>query len=87
MTANINNIRRKACICFDSLCSVLNENIRDGKITIDCEDIQEHMDDLRHLILVLAMCYEKDNPEFIDVFEELYPNKTDTMKLFNDIEQ
>lgn len=74
MEVNFNNLRKKTCIAYDRLGRKLNSSINeDGCVEVPAEEIQAQMDDLKQLIGSIAMCYNKDDPNMIDVFEETYP--------------
>ena len=49
---------------------------------IDCDEIQRDMDDLKQLIGSIAMCYNENDRDMKDVFEEIYPDEK-TMVDFN----
>lgn len=49
---------------------------------IACDEIQREMDDLKQLIGSIAMCYNENDPDMKDVFEEIYPDQK-TMVDFN----
>ena len=51
-------------------------------LVVEMEDIQEELDDLRDYIGGIAMVYQKDDPKFANVFEEVYP-KGKQMAPFN----
>ena len=51
---------------------------------VDAEDIQEHMDDLRMLIMSICCVYEEGNEEFADVSEQVDANGG--VAYFNEIE-
>ena len=73
MEVNFNNLRTKTCIAYDRLARKLNSSINeDGCVEVPAEEIQDQMDDLKQLIGSIAMCYNKDDPDMIDVFEEIY---------------
>jgi hypothetical protein len=82
MEVNFNNLRKKACYAYDRLAKKLNYAIGDyekrysekGTLMIECDDIQEEMDDLKNLIGAIAMCYNENYPDMKDVFEEIYPD-------------
>ena len=90
MEVNFNNLRKKTCFAYDRLASKLNAAIKHYEkshndknyLTVHVDDIQEEMDDLKQLIGSIAMCYNPDDPDAIDVFEEIYPGEK-TMKDFN----
>lgn len=76
MKVNFNNLRKKACYAYDSLARKLNESIdKDSDsyedIQISSEDIQEEMDELRYLIMSIAMVYEEGNEDFKDILEDV----------------
>jgi hypothetical protein len=82
MEVNFNNLRRQACIAYDSLCQELNSAIdEDGDIQISAHEIQRSMDDLLMMICAIAFCYEEGNPDMIDVYSELYGDGS--MESFN----
>jgi len=91
MNVNFNNVRKKACLAYDNLVEKLNKSIADynaeysinGKVMINSEDIQQELDDLKQCIGTIAMCYEDENPDMIDVFEVLYPGRGESMVDFN----
>lgn len=76
MKINFNNVRKQACYAYDRLVDTLNEN-RDEEdkntIVIDADDLYDVMNDLRMMIGSIAMTYEEDNAEFMDMYEEIYP--------------
>jgi len=51
-----------------------------GYVLIDAETIETEINDLRMLIGTIASVYETDNPNFIDVFTELYPDDKKEME-------
>ena len=74
MEVNFNNLRKKTCIAFDRLTRKLNSSINDnGDVEIPAEQIQAQMDELKQFIGSIAMCYNPNDPEMKDVFEEIYP--------------
>lgn len=82
MKVNFNNLRKRACFAYDRLAIKLNDAIKEyeseysegGKLIIDCDEIQREMDELKQLIGGIAMCYNEDDPDMKDVFEEIYPD-------------
>lgn len=89
MSVNFNNLRKQAVYSYDRLVDKLNESISEDDwgrkmVQIDPEDIQEDLDDLRRLILSIAMVYEDGNPDFKDVSEEINIEK---IKCFNEEEE
>jgi hypothetical protein len=80
MEVNFNNLRKQTCLAYDSLTKKLNNAITQYEkgysekrsIFIDCDEIQEEMDELKSLIGSIAMCYEENNADMEDVFEKLY---------------
>lgn len=83
MEVNFNNLRKKTCYAYDRLAKKLNYSIKEyekeysekGKLLIDCDEIQSEMEELKQLIGSIAMCYNKDDPDMKDVFEEIYPGE------------
>ena len=57
------------------------DNIK-GYVLIDADYIQDELDTLRQMIGTIAMTYEKQNEDFTDIFEEVYP-KGKHMNFFN----
>ncbi len=45
-----------------------------GNVLVDSEDIQKHMDELRSLIMTIAMVYEPNDEKFKDMTEEIDSN-------------
>jgi hypothetical protein len=60
-----------------------------GHVLIDAEDIQKEMDDLRMLIGSIAGTFEEDNPNFKDIYDEVYPLNDESKRMvsFNDEEE
>jgi len=83
MEVNFNNLRKRTCFAYDRLATKLNNAIKDyekeycdkGILIIDCNEIQHEMDELQQLIGSIAMCYNENEPDMKDVFEEIYPNE------------
>jgi len=81
MEVNFNNLRKKTCFAYDRLANKLNSAIKEyekeysenGSLLIDCNEIQSEMDELKQLIGSIAMCYNPNDPDMKDVFEEIYP--------------
>ena len=90
MEVNFNNLRKKTCYAYDRLANKLNNAIKEyekeysekGTLMIDCDEIQREMDELKQLIGSMAMCYNENDPDMKDVFEEIYPDEK-TMVDFN----
>ena len=90
MKVNFNNIRKQACYAYDNLANKLNnaikeyekEHLEKGYLLIDCDEIEEEMNDLQMLIGTIAMCHNEDDPDMVDVFKEIYPDGK-TMICFN----
>lgn len=85
MSVNFNNLRKQAVYSYDRLVDKLNNSISEDDwgrkvVQIDPEDIQEDMDDLRRLILSIAMVYDENNPDFKDVTEGM---NIENVKFFN----
>ena len=82
MEVNFNNLRKKTCYAYDRLANKLNIAINEyeneysekGSLLIECDEIQREMDDLKQLIGSIAMCFNNDDPDMKDVFEEIYPD-------------
>lgn len=83
MQVDFNNLRRQACIAYDNLCEKLNRGIDDeGVVNIRAGYIQDEMDKLRQLVAFIAMVYEENDSEKVNVYAELYP-KGQKMLEFN----
>ena len=82
MEVNFNNLRKKTCFAYDRLARKLNNAISDyekeysekGFLLVDCDSIQSEMDELKQFIGSIAMCYNENDPDMKDVFEEIYPD-------------
>ena len=87
MTVNFNNLRKQAVFSYDRLVKKLNQNIIDDYgdkvVRIDPEDIQEDLDDLRRLIMSIALVYDEGNPDFKDLDAEI----PDDIACFNSEEE
>lgn len=86
MKVNFNNARRNACRAHDRLIKILNAHISGGSINsviVDCDDLEDVLNDLRMSIGTIASVYEEGNDDFKDVFQELYPEEDDHMAFFN----
>lgn len=43
----------------------------EGNVLVDAEDLQRHIDDLRQNVGFLLCVFEKDNPDFRELFDEV----------------
>lgn len=89
MSVNFNNLRKQAVYSYDRLVDKLNNSISEDDwgrkvVQIDPEDIQEDLDDLRRLVLSIAMVYDEGNPDFKDVSEDF---DIESIKCFNQEEE
>lgn len=89
MKVNFNNLRKQAVYSYDRLVDKLNNSISEDDwgrkvVQIDPENIQEDLDDLRSLILSIAIVYEEGNPDFKDISEEI---NIENIKCFNEEEE
>jgi len=78
MKVNFNNLRKKACYSYDRLATKLNDALNsppyeEGEMVVYTEDIQEEMDNLRELIMGIAMVYKEGDEDFKDVSDEVEP--------------
>lgn len=77
MNVDFNNLRKQACYAYDKLARKLNNKItRDDLgdfITVETDDIQKDMDDLRQLIMVMACVYKEGDDEIRAVDDEVQP--------------
>jgi hypothetical protein len=84
MNVNFNNLRKKTCKTVDLLTRKLNACITaDGIVEVPAEDIQDVMNELQELVGSIAMCYNPNDDDVINVFSELYPGENDGMVDFN----
>lgn len=100
MTINYNNLRKQAIYSYESLVEKLNNSIikknqhtelSDGEysnvkgfVLIDAKEIQKDIDNLRKMIGAIAMTSVEGEEEFKDVYQEVFPDEDQSMKLFND---
>lgn len=42
-----------------------------GDILVSKDDLEDHLNDLRHCIQIMLCTYEKDNPDFKDLSDEV----------------
>lgn len=103
MTINLNNLRKQAIHGYDSLVeklnnSIIKKNIHSetnddeccnikGYVLINANDIQKDMDGLRRMIGAIAMTSIEGEDDFKDVYQEVFPNEDQQMKLFNNEEE
>lgn len=94
MQVDFNNLRRQAVYACERLIDKLNGEIKVDedtgrkRIEIDADDIEEYVNELRDYIGSIAMCYDNENPEMRNVFEELFPeDKGRVMLVFNPEEE
>jgi hypothetical protein len=84
MNIDFNNLRKQACYAYDRLARTLNSKITkddlgDTKddlgdfITVETDDIQKDMDELRQLIMFIACVYKDGDDEIKSVDEEVQP--------------
>lgn len=45
-----------------------------GNVLVDSDDIQKHMDELRSLVMGIAMVYEPDDEDFKDMSDHIKEN-------------
>jgi len=99
MTVNLNNLREQAIHAYDGLVDKLNNSIIKesqyantndegvcnikGYVLINASDIQKDVDSLRRMIGAIAMTYIEGDDDFKDVYQEVFPNKDQQMRLFN----
>lgn len=58
-----------------------------GYVLINAKEIEDEISSLRQTIGVMAMTSIEGNEEFKDVYEEVFPNEDQRMKLFNQEEE
>jgi hypothetical protein len=68
MKVDFNNLRKQALYSYNKLCVLLNNSIQDKShdpvITIDPDEIQEEMDELRLLLFSIAYSYCEGDEDF-----------------------
>lgn len=82
MKVNFNNLRLMALKAHDNLVATLNEHILEEGVHVDCDQIEDVLNDLRQYIGSIASVYQEGDPEFKDVFSEHYPEGK-AMAIFN----
>ncbi len=78
MKVSFDGLRRKLLRNYNSLTKKLNNNISDSEITIDVDNIQQEMENIKDCIVTLSFMYddreygffELENPEF-EVFNDI----------------
>ncbi len=99
MTINYNNLRKQAIYSYESLVEKLNNSIIKekqfaepndeghcnikGYVLINANDIEKDINNLRRMIGAIAMTSVEGEDDFKDVYEEIFPNEDQQMKLFN----
>lgn len=78
MNVDLNNVRRQLVYAHDRLIKRLNSNINNGRLIVDIDDISSDLNEMRMLIATMAFSYLPDNPELIDLSNEI-----DTLEVFN----
>lgn len=80
MDVDFNNARKQAIADYERLAKRLNAHIEkdstwhDGPhVIIPVRELDKVMEDLRQSIGLIAMVHDGDNPEFKDVFSEVFP--------------
>lgn len=77
MTVDFNNLRKQTAYSYDRLVRTLNRSIVDKdwqpSISVDVDDIQDDLDDLRRLIVSLCCVYQPDSEDFKSVIDEVQP--------------
>ena len=72
MKVDFNNLRINAANAYNDLVKVLNrERNGNGLVKVYEEDLEEPLRDLKSMIGAIMCVYEKDNPEFKDVVNEV----------------
>ena len=78
MKVSFDELRKKLLRNYNSLTKKLNNNISDSEITIDVDNIQQEMENIKDCIVTLSFMYddreygffELENPEF-EVFNDI----------------
>jgi len=75
MKVDANNLRRQACFAYNRLARTLNSKIKNGWhndfIEVDVDEIEQDMEDLRQMVFAIAYCYLENDPEFVDLANEV----------------
>lgn len=58
-----------------------------GYVLIDAREIEKELQTLRQMIGAIAMTAVEGEDEFKDVYQEVFPNEDQSMKLFNQEEE
>lgn len=85
MKVDFNNLRVQAMVDFNKLVSACNAHLEkdDDEVRIPVCVLAKKIEDLRQEIVVLACCYEENNPEYKSVIDEVEllvfnPDETET---------
>jgi hypothetical protein len=77
MTVDFNNLRKQTAYSYDRLVRTLNRSIVDKdwqpSVSVEVDDIQEDLDDLRRLIVSLCCVYQPDSEDFKSVIDDVQP--------------
>jgi len=74
MSVSLDGLRSSAVYAFNDLTKTLNNNIdKYGEISIEANDIQQAMDDLRSAIAGLCCVYMKNVEDFNMIYDEIAP--------------
>lgn len=70
MGINFNNTRRRGLRSFSRLTDKLNQNIENGELRINVEEIENLYDDVRMALICIAFSFNEGDPDFKDLSEE-----------------
>ncbi len=75
MEVDFNNLRKQACFSYNELCRRLNNGIDSNPmgdtISIDVDDIETPMNNLRDALVTMICCSIPDDDNFKDVVDEV----------------
>ena len=88
MKVNFNNLRLQTAFALDNVIKTLNAGIlpenehvlldnnkwKIGNVLVDSEDLEKDISNLRSCVYSLICCYEKNNPEYKMLADELEDN-------------
>jgi hypothetical protein len=73
MKVDFNNVRVQAVKNYNRLTEMLNEKIDSNGVieSFDADEIQGVMDALRNNLVIIAVSFDPDNEEFIDLGDQV----------------
>ena len=76
MKVNFNNLRKKACVAYNSIVDTLNETAKspphgEDEMVVYKDDIQDDLNWLRDCLSGIICTYEEGNEDFKDLSDEI----------------